>query len=339
LIFARLCLKCMLTLMKTPMKRIPYISALVLCLLVSLLPAAEVTLSARADKTQLELGESFIYRLDFGLKGQSQFQPQLQNPEFDKLGFKIVGGPQQSQGYQWVNGVVTQSVSLVWELAPLKAGKITIPPAKVILKDPSGERQAVSAAVQIMVKRGRAFVLPPTPTAGPTQEPAPGLPPEDTELRPLKGDLGFAWMRLGLIVGVFALVAGLLLWWALRPPKAKVVAVPRDPGQDALHGLERARPLLEQGETEAYFKAVDLVLRTYFIHRLRVAKTEPTLFELRNAYKARRKLERKTEEGGLMDAVVEHLALALYAKEKPSDRENAAFPENARALVLELERR
>ena len=293
--------------------------------------AAEISLSARVDRDKVELGDTLYYQLAFSLSGQTQFQPQVDTPKFD--GFQATG-PNQAQNLQWVNGSVTQTITGTWTLVPLRAGKLTIPAVRATLKDPSGDKVAEAPAITVVVSRGQSFTLQPTPTAAPTPY---GLqaPPADDGLRPIKPDLGPPWLRLGIIAALFFIIMGLILWLALRPSKPAPVPVVRDPGQAALQELERLRPLLAQGREAEYYLGAAKALRAYLALRLRVEEPEPTLFSLRRA--GHKRLAVAGQDGAGLDACIELLARALYAKERPEPKESAAFPDQARALVLLFE--
>jgi hypothetical protein len=294
--------------------------------------AADINLHARVDRDKVVLGDTFYYQLVFELSGQTQFQPQLQKPTFD--GFQATG-PNQGQNFQWVNGVVTQSITLAWTLVPLRSGKLAISAARVTLKDPAGDKEAEAPAITITVSRGQGFRIPPTPTAASTPAGIQAPAPED-DLRPIKPDLGLPWLRISLIAGVFLAVMAFILYLALRPNKPAPLPVVRDPGQLALQELERLRPLLAQGREEEYFLGAAKALRAYLGQRLRVAEPEPTLYALRRA--AHKRLAVAGQAGGEeLDACIDILARALYARERPDLKEAAAFPDKARALVLHFE--
>jgi len=293
--------------------------------------AAEITLSARVDRNKAELGDTIYYQLIFSVKGPRQFQPQVDTPKFD--GFQATG-PNQAESMQWLNGETTNTITGTWTLVPVRSGQLTIPAVRATLKDPSGDKVAEAPAISISVARGQSFTLPPTPTAAPTPY---GLqaPPTDEDLRPIKPDLGPPWLRLGIIAAAFFIIMGLILWLALRPSKPAPVPVVRDPGQQALQELERLRPLLAEGREKEYYLGAAKALRAYLAQRLRVDEPEPTLFALRRA--GQRRLAVSGQAGDGLDACIDLLARALYAKERPEPRENASFPDQARALVLLFE--
>lgn len=81
------------------------------------------TLSVNPSNTEVGIQQSF--ELSYALEGAGlrDFQaPSLSD-------FRIVGGPNQSQSIQFVNGSVSRSVTLSYYLQPKRIGTFTIPPA------------------------------------------------------------------------------------------------------------------------------------------------------------------------------------------------------------------
>jgi hypothetical protein len=298
------------------------------------LQASEVNIQARADKQKAELGETVQFQVVISISGPTQFTPKLEVPPFE--GFQARGQPRQEQGMNWVNGQVTQSVSLTWELSPVKSGRLKLGPARITLKDPSGEKTKEAPAVYVTVAKPSTIFLKPTPTleAGEVSRDT-----ENDELRPIKPDLGFPWQRAGLIALAVLAVLGLAAWLALRPPKPKPVEVVRNPGQKALYELEQARLLLKSGEEEAYFKEVSRILRDYFKVRLSLPMPEPTLLEIQKAGRVFLvQAEGKAgAEAEYLEETFNLLVLVLFAKYEPQAKESDQLAEGARKLVLEFE--
>lgn len=292
---------------------------------------AEISLHAKTSTDHAKLGESLVYSLTLNLTGQTQFSPQIKLPD-SFPGFQVRQGPQQQQSMSWVNGNQSQSWTFSWELAPVKSGTLQILPVKVVLKDPVGELVRSSETLKIQVARGKSFLIPPTPTAVPSQAPAPAM-----ELRPLKADLGLPWMMLGLVALAVSLPMALLLWLLLRKPKPRVQEpVARHPGQAALLALEQCRPLLKSGEMEVCFKQISAVLRGYLKQQLDLAKPEPTLFEVEEAVSARLRAA-KVKDAGRSEEALQDLSLILFARKEPSLKEAEDLLEQARQVVLTFE--
>jgi hypothetical protein len=79
--------------------------------------------SASADKTSIEIGDVIRVTYTAGSNDISGFKP----PPFSS--FRILSGPEISQGMQNLNGVISNSVSYSYALQALKKGKLTITPA------------------------------------------------------------------------------------------------------------------------------------------------------------------------------------------------------------------
>jgi hypothetical protein len=298
-------------------------------------PAAEVNITAVADKTRAELGESVVFQVTIALTGYTQFTPHLEIPPFE--GLQVRGAPRQQQGMNWVNGQVSQTLTVTWELIPIKSGRLKLGPARIKLKDPAhGEITKEAPAVYVNVARATSAIIQPTPTL----EPNAGTPQEE-ELRPIKPDLGFPFERLGLVALGFLSVLGLAVYLALRPAKTKPVEVVRNPGQKALFELEEARRLLKTGDEAAYFREVARILREYFKVRLALTLLEPTLTEIQNKARAWLKQDpgdsQKNQEG--LEDCFNLLVLVLFARHEPRQKEIEQLEREARNLVLEFEER
>ena len=322
------------------MRRLTTFLLLAGALLAARVRAMDLQLHAQVDKDHVQLGESIVYQVSLQLNGQSSFTPQLQTPEFQQQGFQVRSGPQQQQNVSWVNGVVTQNVTISWQIMAIKSGDLTLGPCVVRLKDPAqGEITRRSETLTIHVEKAGAFVIPPTPTAvAPESTPTP-LPPQADGLRPIRPDMPFPWAQ---VAGLGALAAGLLgfmAWLALRRPKPKAAPVVRNPGQVALYELEQARRLLAEGKGPEYFRQVSRVLRSYLGVRLGMFQGEPTLLEFKRRGAAYLK-ERQAGEEALQASgeALDELVLVLFAKHQPTAGEEEAFPDKARALVLAFEK-
>lgn len=82
---------------------------------------------AQVSKTQVGTGEVFEVQFSLNGSGGDKFTP----PNF--AGFQVVGGPNQSQSMSSINGQVTQSVSIGYELVAAKEGTYTIGSAYIVI--------------------------------------------------------------------------------------------------------------------------------------------------------------------------------------------------------------
>jgi hypothetical protein len=270
--------------------------------------------------------------LQLTVDGNFTFQPQIEIPAMD--GFQIRGGPRQGSSYNWVNGVVKQQATVQWELVPLKSGRLSIGPFKASAKDAAqGEVAKTAPAIIIQVAKASGFALPPTPTPEPDAAPDPSV----DELREIRGDLGFPWARAAVVAGIFLLILGLIAWWALRTPPPKKVEIVRDPGQQALLELEKARLLLVAGDEAAYYKELGRIIRFYLRHRMRMPEKELTLYE------AQRLMEQALMKGGEAQALegraaLERLQELLFAGAGFEAKDASELSPAMRRAILALEK-
>jgi hypothetical protein len=298
------------------------------------LKAGTFDLSASVSKDHVELGESFNLSLMLAVDGNFTFQPQIEIPKME--GFQVQGGPQQSQNYSWVNGVVKTQATLTWELVALKSGTLTIGPFKASAKDAAqGDVTKTAPAITVVVAKGRGYALPPTPTPEPDGALSASGPAED--IKDIKPDLGFPWARAAGVAAVALALLALILWWALRPTPPKKVEVVRDPGQVALLELEKARALLTAGDEEGYYKELGRIIRFYLRHRMRMPEKELTLAEAeRLLEQALMKAGESKAEAG--KAALERLQELLFAGQAPQAQDGEALAPALRQSILTLEK-
>ena len=90
--------------------------------------AQTVSFTAESNAQEVVVGNSFTltFRLDNADIRNIDF------PDFDKAGFKVLQGPYNETRYSNVNGKKTTSESYVFELSPKKEGELTIGSSKVV---------------------------------------------------------------------------------------------------------------------------------------------------------------------------------------------------------------
>src|ERR1700741_3640160 len=106
------------------MKRFTYL--LVLLFLVTACTAVAQKFSASVNRTKVAAGETFQLSFSLNASGTDFKVPNLDD-------FDVYSGPNQSTQMSYVNGVMSQSVTLTYLLAARKEGKFTIGPASVIV--------------------------------------------------------------------------------------------------------------------------------------------------------------------------------------------------------------
>ncbi len=93
-------------------------------ILAGIIMAQEVKFTASSSKNTVALDEQF--KLTFKVNQQgSGFQPPAMND------FRLYSGPNKSSNMQWVNGVMSSSLTYTYILSPKKVGKLKIGPAKI----------------------------------------------------------------------------------------------------------------------------------------------------------------------------------------------------------------
>jgi hypothetical protein len=90
--------------------------------------AQDVTFQASVDKNPVGVDDQFTLTLTLGSSGTGGGK-NLQLPELNK--FRIMAGPNQSSSMQFINGVVSSSVSYSYVLQPKEIGKFTIGSASI----------------------------------------------------------------------------------------------------------------------------------------------------------------------------------------------------------------
>jgi hypothetical protein len=285
---------------------------------------------ASVDRDQLELGEALQLKVQVDIQGQLDFQPQLEAPNFD--GFDV-RGPNQQQSMQWVNGSMSMSQALVWELTAVKAGVRSLGPFIIRAKDAkNGDIKKEAPAIKVTVRRPKGLKFPgaqaqPQPSLGaPT---GPGGP--DDELRDIKPDrsLSWAWIAASILALLGLAFAG-LTWWRRRPQGPPPPFVPREPGQWALEQLEKARQALGPGGDQAFALTASRLLRDYLRQRLRLHEEATLSQALRASSRRAESLAGGREMGGRLD-------LLVYGGVAVEPADSAWAYEQIRAYVIACE--
>ena len=314
-----------------------------LCLgfLPAALSAASFDITASVDRTEVELGEPFHYTLSLQVMGRMDFPLQVDQPKFD--GFQA-SGPMRSDSSTWNNGAITEQHSFTWELVPIKAGTVVLPPIKADAKDAvNGEVVKAGPAITIQVKRPKnaysaaSGVVNPQafPTyALPTQQDTP--PPDaDDGLRDIKADRALPWLRLAGVLGAFAGVLALLVLWARRPSQEEnPLPQVRDPRSLALRQLDEALARLAAGDEKGFVLGVGKAVRGYLGQRLELRR-EATLSE---AFKILlRQIPDKADQESA-EALRLRLEVLLYADAPFKTEDKSMLDSQSRHLIDTLER-
>jgi hypothetical protein len=293
--------------------------------------AATFEMGAAVDRLELELGETMHYRLSIQQSGSFDFPIQYELPKFE--GFQV-RGPGHQGFTSMINGSFVKQDIETWELVPIKAGTLEIPPLRANAKDAAnGEQVKTTAAFSIKVKRPKdAYKLAeptPLPTYALNAQPTPV--PDEEDLNAIKPDRGLPWLQIGAVLGGFGACLALLAWFALRPPKPVPVASGR---ALAFKQLDAALQLLAKGDQHGFTVAVGQALRGYL--RLRFdLRHEATLAEA--MAHCRRRLPDAAERDKA-EALRLRLELLLYADTKFQASDKDFLDLGSRALINTIER-
>lgn len=95
------------------------------------------SVEAQVSSKQVQIGVPFEYAIVIKANASSYTPPNFKD-------FDVLGGPNQSQSTQYVNGVVSSQLTLSWYLSSKKEGKVTIPPAVVMAGNQKFETEAIT---------------------------------------------------------------------------------------------------------------------------------------------------------------------------------------------------
>ena len=96
--------------------------------------------TASASKTKVAVGETFQVTFSLNANGTNFKMPALN--EFD-----VYSGPNQSTSMSFVNGAMSQSITLSYIIAAKKEGKFTIPPSSVTVNGASVQSNSIAIEV------------------------------------------------------------------------------------------------------------------------------------------------------------------------------------------------
>lgn len=121
-----------------------YFIALFLCC--SQFTWAQTTFEATVSRTEIPLNENV--RVDFSMNSDGDhFSP----PRFE--GFQVVGGPNQSVSYSWVNGKKTFNKTYSYFLSPTRKGSLTIGSATIQIDNQTYTTDPIKVTVTDAVKK------------------------------------------------------------------------------------------------------------------------------------------------------------------------------------------
>ncbi len=95
------------------------------------------SVEAQVSSKQVQIGVPFEYAIVIKANATGYTPPNFKD-------FDVLGGPNQSQSTQYVNGAVSSQLTLSWYLSAKKEGKVTIPPAVVMAGNQKFETEAIT---------------------------------------------------------------------------------------------------------------------------------------------------------------------------------------------------
>jgi len=306
----------------------PWICAFFLAFLPAWASAGTFQLSAGADHTELELGDTLQFTLNLTVHGSLTFQPTVSTPTFD--GFDAQG-PTQSYSSSWINGDSTIVYTWTWELEAKKPGRFVLGPYTASGKDAlNGDMASATRPLVITVRRPKGINYPMPAQAASNTEPG----PDAGSLRGIKPDRGIPW---ALMAEVFAGLLGLLVVLALvaqhNPPQVLEEPLPSDPAQAAIARLDRAvRDYIGGSDGRVYAVKVGEALRLYLRQRLDMRQG----LTLGEAIRTLRQRAPQVQPQRVK-ALLQRLELLLYGGSEFRAEDRELLDLDARGLIRGLE--
>ena len=141
--------------------------ALILFLAISacttVVKAQQPEIIASCDVRNVYVGDTFTYKVEVI---DASTTPTIHFPS--TRNFSIVNGPMQSSRYSINNGVQSSTRGVSYVVVALEAGKLTIPPAQVIIKNKSYQSNAVS--IEVLPQPGSTTGAQSAQSKSPTQK-------------------------------------------------------------------------------------------------------------------------------------------------------------------------
>jgi len=150
------------------------ICSLLILLSTSLLTAQELRLRASVNRNQVTDQDRLTFTVD--IEGVSDF-PDIPPPESPD--FVVISGPSHSSSIQIINGQMSASQTITWQIAPTRTGQLQIPPISIRYKGKSYQTNAVPVTVSTARTRAPSGA----PSAPPADTPAPPATSDEVILR------------------------------------------------------------------------------------------------------------------------------------------------------------
>jgi len=126
--------------------KIVHLYIVLVCVLFTQSLAAQATFEASVNKDQVPLND--VVQIEFTMNSDGDG---FRSPNFE--GFTIVGGPNSSVSYAWMNGKKSFKKSFSYLLRPKKKGKITIGKASIVIEGETYTTDPITITVTDAVER------------------------------------------------------------------------------------------------------------------------------------------------------------------------------------------
>jgi hypothetical protein len=125
--------------------KIKFLILTLLCFIAASAFAQQAKFTASVNKNPVGTGDVFEITFSIDANGEN-FSP----PDF--RGFQVVGGPNQSQSMEIINGNSSVSISYGYDLMAVKEGNFTIGPASIVVNG----RKLTTSPIKITVVKGKS---------------------------------------------------------------------------------------------------------------------------------------------------------------------------------------
>jgi hypothetical protein len=140
--------------------------------------AEELNLSASVNKNVISDRDILIYSVN--IEGTRDF-PDVPPPESPD--FVMISGPSQSSSIQIINGQMSASKTISWQIAPTRTGKLTIPPVSVKYRGKTYTTEAICVTVTTAASgQSRSQTRPSTPAQTPQPPTSKNADSQDEEV-------------------------------------------------------------------------------------------------------------------------------------------------------------
>lgn len=275
-----------------------------------------VEAKAKTDKSELSLGDDLRYSIDVQVNGSLSQSPRLTPPEFE--GFRIVGN-RSSNSTSIINGKVTVITSIIYDLLAIKRGEITIPPAKVMFKNPTTDKYETiqTKPVTVSVAGGKTGHKSPTPTPGPAN-------PQYSQIKEVKVKLDFRLSDILPYILLIVFFIGAVIFIArliFKKQDAMPVQEDIDYRKESMRMLKKAHAHLKKGDIKGYYidsyEAVRFFISAHFNESFEELTTREIIKKLRA-------LKVDKDNINKIKSFMSQCDLVKFADYKPGDSETEA---------------